>query len=275
MEVFEAIAARYSVRGYKADPVDDDILGRVLEAARRAPTAANRQPFRLVVVHTRGRETELTRIYGRPWFVQAPLVVCVVAVPGEAWRRSDDKPYDEVDATIAMDHLVLAATALGLGTCWIARLRPGCRARGAGPARRRRADRLHAPGLPRQAGGRPAAGRSRSSSDTSAGESRGLAVASADRRAPRRSRHDPLEAAAHGQGLRGFQRRGRRPRAHDRPRARPRSSRRAASAPIRSSGRPTWAPSRPTTTPRTGRATSATRSSRSCSPAACCTPTRR
>ena len=73
MEVFEAIAARYSVRGYKADPVDDDTLGRVLEAARRAPTASNRQPFRLVVVHTRGREAELMRIYGRPWFVQAPL----------------------------------------------------------------------------------------------------------------------------------------------------------------------------------------------------------
>ena len=124
MDVFEAIDSRYSVRGYKADPVDDETLGRVLEAARRAPTASNRQPFRLVVAHTAGRETELLRIYGRPWFVQAPLIVCVVAVPGEAWRRSDDKPYDEVDATIAMDHLVLAATAQGLGTCWIAAFDP-------------------------------------------------------------------------------------------------------------------------------------------------------
>jgi len=124
VDVFEAIAARYSVRGYKADPVDDATLARVLEAARRAPTAANRQPFRLVVAHTRGRETELLRIYGRPWFVQAPLVLGVVAVPAEAWRRMDDKPYDEVDATIAMDHLVLAATALGLGTCWIAAFDP-------------------------------------------------------------------------------------------------------------------------------------------------------
>jgi nitroreductase len=124
VDVFEAIAARYSVRGYKTDPIDDETLGRVLEAARRAPTANNRQPFRLIVVHTAGRETELARIYGRPWFVDAPLVVALVAVPGEAWRRSDDKPYDEVDATIAMDHLVLAATALGLGTCWIAAFDP-------------------------------------------------------------------------------------------------------------------------------------------------------
>jgi len=124
VDFFETIAARYSVRGYKPDPVPEELLDRVLEAARRAPTAANRQPFRLVVVETKGREEELARVYGRGWFTQAPLVIGVVAVPGEAWRRMDDKPYDEVDATIAMDHLILAATALGLGTCWIAAFDP-------------------------------------------------------------------------------------------------------------------------------------------------------
>jgi len=124
VDVFEAIRSRYSVRGYKPDPVSDEALHQVLEAARQAPTAANRQPFRIIVVHTTGREDELSRIYGRPWFLQAPLVVAFIAVPGEAWRRMDDKPYDEVDATIAMDHLVLAATALGLGTCWIAAFDP-------------------------------------------------------------------------------------------------------------------------------------------------------
>jgi len=124
MDVFETIAARHSVRGYKPDPVDEVTLGRVLEAARQAPTAANRQPFRIVVMHTRGREDELARVYGRVWFTQAPLVLAVVAVPGEAWRRSDGKSYADVDATIAMDHLVLAATALGLGTCWVAAFDP-------------------------------------------------------------------------------------------------------------------------------------------------------
>jgi nitroreductase len=120
MDVFEAIADRYSVRGYRADPVEDDALARVLEAARRAPTAANRQPCRIIVIHTRGREEELARIYGRRWFTQAPLILAVVALPGEAWRSADGKSYADVDATIAMDHLILAATALGLGTCWIA-----------------------------------------------------------------------------------------------------------------------------------------------------------
>ena len=124
MDMLEAIRSRHSVRGYKPDQVSDELLGQVLEAARLAPTAANRQPFRVIVVHVEGREEELARVYGRAWLVQAPLVLAVVAVPGEAWRRMDDKPYDEVDATIAMDHMVLAATALGLGTCWIAAFDP-------------------------------------------------------------------------------------------------------------------------------------------------------
>ena len=124
MDFFATIAGRYSVRGYKPDPVSDDLLEKVLEAARRAPTAANRQPFRIVVIRTEGREDELRRVYASRWFTQAPLVIAVVAVPGEAWRRMDDKPYDEVDATIAMDHLILAAAALGLGTCWIAAFDP-------------------------------------------------------------------------------------------------------------------------------------------------------
>ena len=124
MDTLETIQTRYSCRGYKPDPVDYETLTRLLEAARQAPTAANRQPFRIVVIHTKGREEELSRVYGRRWFLQAPLVLAAIAVPGEAWRRMDDKPYDEVDATIAMDHLMLAATALGLGTCWIAAFDP-------------------------------------------------------------------------------------------------------------------------------------------------------
>ena len=99
MDVFEAIRSRYSVRGYKPDPVSDELLQQVLEAARQAPTACNRQPFRIVVIHTKGREEEMRRFYNRSWLAQAPLVLVVVVVPGEAWRRGDGKLYDEVDAT--------------------------------------------------------------------------------------------------------------------------------------------------------------------------------
>lgn len=120
MEFFELIEKRYSVRAYDPRPIEEEKLQKVLDAARLAPTAANRQPFRIIVVKTEGRQDELKQIYRPDWFVQAPLIICVCAVPDEAWVRSDGKDYYDVDATIAMDHLILAAANLGLGTCWIA-----------------------------------------------------------------------------------------------------------------------------------------------------------
>lgn len=124
MDFGELINKRYSVRAYKPTPVEDDKLQKVLNAARLAPTAANRQPFQFIVIHTAGREEELKRIYKSDWFSKAPLVICACAVPGQAWTRMDNKNYGEVDVTIAMDHLILAATDLGLGTCWIAAFDP-------------------------------------------------------------------------------------------------------------------------------------------------------
>ena len=125
MDFQQLIRKRYSVRAYKPDPVEDDKLARVLEAARLAPTAANRQAFRVIVVPTKGREEELRRVYAREWITQAPLVLAVCAVPGEAWlRKADGWNAAEVDATIAMSHIVLAAAEEGLGTCWIAAFDP-------------------------------------------------------------------------------------------------------------------------------------------------------
>jgi nitroreductase len=124
MEFSELVQKRYSVRAYRSDPVEDEKLQQVLEAARMAPTASNRQPFQLIVIHTRGREAELKRIYGHDWFVQSPLIVCACAIPSKAWVRRDGKNYGEVDLAIAMDHFILAATNLGLGTCWIAAFDP-------------------------------------------------------------------------------------------------------------------------------------------------------
>jgi nitroreductase len=124
MKFSELIQTRYSARGYKPDPVEQEKLEEVLEAARLAPTASNRQPFQLIVIPTAGREADLRRIYNREWFVQAPLVICACAIPERGWVRMDGKRYTDVDVTIAMDHLILAATELGLGTCWIAAFDP-------------------------------------------------------------------------------------------------------------------------------------------------------
>ena len=124
MDFAELITRRYSVRAYKPDPVEEEKLAQVLEAARLAPTAANRQPFRIIVVHTAGREEELRRIYDEQWLAQAPLVIAVCGLPGEAWARGDGKSFCDVDVAIAMDHLILAAANLGLGTCWIGAFDP-------------------------------------------------------------------------------------------------------------------------------------------------------
>ena len=124
MNFHELINKRYSVRSYKTEPVEEEKLVQVLNAARLAPTATNRQPFQFVVIHTAGREAELKRIYGKEWLSQAPVVICVCSVPSQAWSRMDNKNYNQVDAAIAMDHLILAATDLGLGTCWVAAFDP-------------------------------------------------------------------------------------------------------------------------------------------------------
>ena len=124
MDFLELVRKRYSVRAYKSTPVENDKLQQVLEAARMAPTATNRQPFQLVIIQTKGREGELLRIYNQPWFVEAPVIICVCAIPSESWVRRDGKNYFDVDAAIVMDHLILAATDLGLGTCWIGAFNP-------------------------------------------------------------------------------------------------------------------------------------------------------
>ena len=124
MDFLELTKKRYSVRAYKPDPIEDDKLQKVLEAARLAPTACNLQPFQFIVIHTKGKETELQRIYSDSWFVQAPIVICACGMPSQSWVRRDGKNYWAVDVTIAMDHLILAAADLGLGTCWIGAFNP-------------------------------------------------------------------------------------------------------------------------------------------------------
>jgi nitroreductase len=119
MEFSRVIERRYSVRAYKPDPVEQDKLERVLEAARLAPTAVNFQPFQLIVIHTEGREDELNRIYRKDWFVQPPLVIAACGLSERGWVRRDGRSYLDVDTGIVMDHLILAATNEGLGTCWI------------------------------------------------------------------------------------------------------------------------------------------------------------
>lgn len=120
MDFIEVINKRYSVRSYRSEPVSDPVLSQVLEAAAIAPTAANKQPFRILVIHTEDRDAELQQIYPGAWFTQAPILICMCSIADKAWERHDGKNYADIDAAIVMDHLILAATNAGLGTCWVA-----------------------------------------------------------------------------------------------------------------------------------------------------------
>jgi len=120
MNVIDAICRRRSIRRYKETVVEQKKLDRILEAARLAPSAANKQPWRFIVIADPEAKEKLRPSYNVNWFIQAPVIIVACGVPKEAWHRRDGEEYCKVDVAIAMQNLVLASTELGLGTCWIA-----------------------------------------------------------------------------------------------------------------------------------------------------------
>jgi len=126
MDFRDVICGRESVRSYDpTKPVDKLVLERILEAGRVAPSAANKQPWRFVLVSSRENLLKLKKCYSRSWFQDAPLVLVVVGRVGEAWTRQDGYTSIETGLTIAMDHMILAAENEGVGSCWIAAYDPG------------------------------------------------------------------------------------------------------------------------------------------------------
>jgi nitroreductase len=119
MDFQELIRVRRSIRAYRPTPIDDDVLQRVLDAARVAPTACNLQPFQLVVITDPEVRARFKDVYSRDWLWQAPAIVAGCVEPAKAWKRSDGFNSALVDMAIVMDHIILAATEEGLGTCWI------------------------------------------------------------------------------------------------------------------------------------------------------------
>ena len=140
LTVWEAIQTRRSIRKFVPDDVPDELVEQVLEAARLAPSASNRQPWRFVVVRDAGVKKEIRRIcWGQPFIEEAPVVIVCFAdlesyEPSMRGRESrylaylGSSPvsprqqllaYALANTFIAIEHLVLMATALGLGTCWV------------------------------------------------------------------------------------------------------------------------------------------------------------
>jgi len=124
MTFLELAGKRSSVRGYLPDDVDEATLAKVIEAGRIAPSAANRQPWHIVVVRDTAMRRELGQAYARDWFWQAPVILIVCIEPACAWVRADHKNFGDIDGAIMMDHITLCAADLGLGTCWVGAFDP-------------------------------------------------------------------------------------------------------------------------------------------------------
>ncbi len=129
LTVIEAIKNRRSIRQYRPDPVPDDVVLQLLDCARLAPSASNRQPWRFVVLKDPDIKRELKRCaYGQHFVESAPcMIVCCVDLtvyaPGPE-DGSDNELYAYLgecrfNSAIGTEHIVLAATAFGLGTCWV------------------------------------------------------------------------------------------------------------------------------------------------------------
>ena len=119
MDFLELVKSRYSVRSYLPRPVGHDKLDRLLEAVRLAPSGSNRQPWKFVVVRDPDvRRRLVAACAGQKFIAQAPVVIAGVGLMPDR-VMSCDIPGDPVDVAIAMSHLMLAAVAEGLGTCWI------------------------------------------------------------------------------------------------------------------------------------------------------------
>ena len=119
MELMQVIVKRQSIRDYEERPVPEEKLLKVLEAARMAPSASNRQPYKFIVVRDSRRRQELARAAGgQAHIARAPVVIAAVSTMPDYVMRCGVPAY-AVDLAIAVDHMTLAAADEGLGTCWI------------------------------------------------------------------------------------------------------------------------------------------------------------
>lgn len=122
MDVFDAIRTRRSVRSYSPRPIPPEVLERMRQALRCAPSACNFQPWHFIfVTDAELRQKVAEAANSQLWMAQAPLIVAACGFPDQAYKRVGGYGNSvEIDIAIALDHLTLAAVAEGLGTCWIA-----------------------------------------------------------------------------------------------------------------------------------------------------------
>lgn len=116
----DLVKQRYSVRSYEERQIEKEKMEYIMECVRLAPSAVNFQPWHFYVVTDRERLDALKSTYKREWIQSAPCIIVACANHEESWhRRSDNKDHADIDLAIAIEHLCLAASEQGLGTCWV------------------------------------------------------------------------------------------------------------------------------------------------------------
>jgi len=118
-ELLDLTRSRYSCRAYLNKPVEEEKLEYIKECMRLAPSAVNRQPWKFRIVRSQEGREKLQACYARPWFNDAPVYILATLLHEQEWVRADGKPHGDIDVAIAVEHLCLAATAQGLGSCWV------------------------------------------------------------------------------------------------------------------------------------------------------------
>jgi len=115
MNVVEAIKSRRSIRKFKPDSIPPEVLKKILEAGRLSPSAGNRQPYKIIAVTDEKLREEMSKGRSNKFIKDAPVVVVGCDRVGDDWSRR----WSMVDTTIALEHIVLAAWSMGVGSCWI------------------------------------------------------------------------------------------------------------------------------------------------------------
>lgn len=120
IKLLPLIAQRESIRSYDPlRPLPETIINEILEAGRLAPSAANLQPWTFWLISSKEMLEKVHNTYYRAWLIEAPHILIVTGNKKIAWTRADGYNSLETDLTIAMDHMILAAENLGVGTCWV------------------------------------------------------------------------------------------------------------------------------------------------------------
>lgn len=125
MSLLQLIKTRKSVRKFKPEKVSKELILKLLEAVRWAPSAVNRQPWRFIVVDEPELIQKAQESYPREWFKSVQQIIIVCGNHDESWKREkDQKDHCDIDVAIVTDHLTLKATELGMGTCWVCNFNP-------------------------------------------------------------------------------------------------------------------------------------------------------